>query len=107
MADFSFSSADLESLGQKLDGLADLTERDRALLLAVFRLAADHVDSASEVQGFASPEPPGGLPFQARIEGSGSDLPPLAAGLRDSFRPGVASRPGGRNIIAVLIGLNR
>ena len=58
----SFTQADAESLGDKLDAL-DLTEGERAALLAVFTEAIEE----SETSGFAYDLNPNDLSFKAAM----------------------------------------
>jgi hypothetical protein len=80
MADYEFTTEDIESLGTKLDGLGQLDDRDRALLLAVFQLAAQQVDDRRDVSGFGM-----GLPtIGVRAPGNLG----LGQGFRNSFHVG-------------------
>jgi hypothetical protein len=74
MADHEFTIDDLEALGAKLDGLTQLDERDRMLLLSVFELAAQQVAGGQDVSGFSTG--PSGTRF----------LVPESVGLGEGFR---------------------
>lgn len=87
MAEQSVSPAELSALAKKLDELGDvLTEKERSLLLAVFKLAATTIES--RLQG-ASTGAGGQTESGRRAMGPGSQsaLPALSEGFRNAFRP--------------------
>lgn len=97
MADQEFTGQDLAALARKLDDLSKrLTDRERAMLLAVFQMAGDQLNQLSgggggtggleSVSGFAMPETMPTLKI-ANIEA----LPSLSAGFRNSFTRGGVS----------------
>lgn len=88
MAEYEFTGADLEQLSGKLDAIGDqLSERDRTLLLAVFQLAGDKVQSeGSEVEGFGAQGVASNPTY--RFAAAGAGVPRLSDGFRGSFRPG-------------------
>lgn len=83
MADYEFSTDDVNALGVKLDSLQpELSEREQALLLTIFRLAGEQLESSTEVAGFAfggafrKSFPSAGLPrFSIGLVGLGADGP--------------------------------
>jgi hypothetical protein len=53
MADYEFTTEDLNALGVKLDSLQPpLSDREHALLLTIFTLAGEQLESSREVAGF-------------------------------------------------------
>lgn len=102
MAEHEFSGEDLVALARKLDQLAQqLTERERALLLATFQMAGDQLNrlASGGGGGFESTElrPAADLPTLriANVEA----LPPLSEGFRNSFVKGGASNLGGAKAV--------
>jgi hypothetical protein len=87
MAQVEFDSSDLENLGTKLDTLSgDLDEREKAMLLAVFKMAGDQVtERTAGVQGFAPEISP---TFKVAVP---EELPQLSEGFVNSFSPEVAT----------------
>jgi hypothetical protein len=101
MADLTFTPDDLGALGAKLDGVVELDERDRSLLLAVFRLAGDQAASlaecaeTAEVAGFAA-----GPLVQTSVPAGTT----LASGFGSSFSAGPTAAIGG-GVKNVLVGM--
>jgi len=95
MADqITLSLEDVNALADKLDRLDDqLSTDEKALLLAVFRVAGAAIgsqDGAEEVEGFGFAAPGFGIsPSQV----------PLSEGFRNAFRPGVGGGAPSRSII--------
>ena len=83
MSDYEFSTDDVNALGVKLDSLQpELSEREQALLLTIFRLAGEQLESRTEVAGFSfggafrGSFPSPGLPrFSFGLMGLGADGP--------------------------------
>jgi len=83
MADYEFSTDDLNALGVKLDVLQpELSEQEQALLLTIFRLAGEQLESSREVAGFSfggsfgGSFPSAALPkFSFSLGGLGADGP--------------------------------
>ena len=105
MAEQEFSGEDLVALARKLDQLAgQLTERERALLLATFQMAGDQLSRLGsgggggggglESTGLRSAQ---NLPTLriANVE----TLPSLSEGFRNSFVKGGASNLGGARAV--------
>lgn len=88
MAEYEFSGADLEQLSGKLDTIGEnLNERERTLLLAVFQMAGDRVQSeGSDVAGFGAQGVASNPTY--RFSAAGAGVPRLSDGFRGSFRPG-------------------
>lgn len=105
MAEQEFTGEDLSRLATKLDDLSSrLSDRERAMLLAVFQMAGDQLNQLSgggtgaggleSARGFVVPET---LPT-LRITNVDA-LPSLSSGFRDSFtRGGGADLAGMRAI---------
>jgi len=90
MADqITLSVEDVNALADKLDRLDDqLSPDEKALLLAVFRVAGAAIESADdEVTGYS-------FSF-----GMGTTRVPLSEGFRNSFQPGVGGGAPARSII--------
>jgi hypothetical protein len=87
MAQIEFDSSDLEGLATKLDSASgSLDERERAMLLAVFKMAGDQVvDRAAAIQGFARANAP---TFRVSVP---EEVPALSEGFVNSFSPEVAT----------------
>src|SRR5687768_9539784 len=88
MAEIEFTARDVDSLAKKLDTVGkDLEERERAMLLAVFRLAGDQLAESTNV---------GGGRFEPKANAfkvtTADKLPSLANGFKNSFKPGVGGR---------------
>jgi len=82
MADVTVTQSDLANLARKLDELgAVLTEKERALLLAVFRLAAASI--ASKLQTTQTESGSAG-PVTGPVT---PNIPPLSGGFREAFSP--------------------
>jgi len=83
MDDYEFSTADINALGVKLDSLQpELSEQEQALLLTIFKLAGEQLESSREVAGFGfggsfgGSFPSAGLPkFSISLGGLGADGP--------------------------------
>jgi hypothetical protein len=85
MADQVVTQAEINSLAQKLDELGDvLSEKERAVLLAIFKLAGNAI--SARVQGGAGggQTESGGL--GPRAPGGMSGGPALSAGFRGAFQ---------------------
>jgi len=84
MAELEFRSEDIGQLASKLDEIGgNLDEREQAMMLAVFQLAADQLrTSTGDV---------GGGRFKPNAQGfkvtTARELPSLADGFRTSFQP--------------------
>ena len=84
MADYEFSTDDLDALGVKLDSLQpELSEQEQALLLTIFKLAGEQLESSREVAAFSfggsfrGSFPSPGLPkFSISLGGLGVDPSP-------------------------------
>lgn len=108
MADIMVNQSDLEALAKKLDELGELlSEKECALLLAVFKLASLAISGKLGGQGGQS-----GGGSETEIErGSGfgaqtvSGLPPLSLGFSDAFKPLSASTFNVRDIESVAGGV--
>ena len=74
---------DISSLGQKLDQLGNnLTDKERQILFAVFRLALQAVSEHGPNQAAANP---GATPVSV------GQLPSVSSGFADIFRPGLGA----------------
>ena len=97
--EITMTSADIDALAAKLDGLADqLTDDERGLLVEVFRRAGAATES--EVSGFSW----GGGVGDAFSIGFTPARIPLSEGFRGAFTPGVnVMDPGGPGTAGVHI----
>jgi hypothetical protein len=86
MAELSVSPADLSALSKKLDDLGDvLTDKERSLLLAVFKLAATAIQSRVQgASGGASQQTGTGPQTES---GRLASVPALSEGFRNAFKP--------------------
>lgn len=87
--DYEISGEALVELGEKLDEIGEqLTERERAVLLLIFKLAGEQVEiEEAEVEGFAAPAP------RLLISQKGPAIG-LSQGFRGSFAPTGPTSPG-------------
>lgn len=89
MADLEFTSKDIDALAGKLDDVgANLDDREKAMMLAVFQMAGDQLaEAATEVEGFAATS------YSPAFKvASMQAMPSLSDGFRTSF---VRGGPGG------------
>ncbi len=95
----TMTSADIDALAAKLDGLAgQLTDDERELLVEVFRRAGVAAEAEAEVSGFSFSW--GGGVGDAFSVGFTPGRIPLSEGFRGAFRPGgnVMDDPGGGGV---------
>jgi hypothetical protein len=77
------TQADIDNIAKKLDELAEvLTDRECTIFLTMMQLAGKELRERLQ----SSSEPPRSPPS------SSSSLPPLSAGFRSAFQPGVGAR---------------
>jgi len=89
---FEFSEADLDKLGAKLDSLGDtLSEQDRKILLAAFKLAGD------QLQKRVAGEEPGVSSFSWSRGGAAIARTPSTS-IRDGLRNGFFDSFRNRNL---------
>ena len=101
MPDVEFSSSDLSALAVKLDQISErLSDRERAMLVAIFQMAGDQLSKLSAGAGGGGSLESTGFVVPAKLPSlkisSPGPIPTLSSGFRDSFTKGVAAgRPGG------------
>jgi len=86
MPELEFTSKDIDRLASRLDEVAgNFDERDQAMMLAVFQLAADQLGTSTGELGGGRFKPSA----QAFRVSTAEEFPSLAEGFRNSFQPEV------------------